>query len=64
MEVLEWSTLQKQITLSPPHPRPSSILLNDAAYWKSSYTEACAKKFFQILENSIIYWGEGLGLKF
>ena len=45
MEILEWSTLQKKI-------RPPS-LLNAAAYWKSSNTEACANNLSQILANNI-----------
>ena len=35
-------------------------LHNVAAYWKSSNTEACAKKLSQILANNIDNWG-GVG---
>ena len=51
MEILEWSTLQREIRLLH--------LLNLAAYWKSSNTEAYAKKLSQILANSIDNWEEG-----
>ena len=39
-------------------------LLNVAVYWKSSKTDACAKKLSQILANNIDNGeGEGIGLR-
>ena len=38
-------------------------LLNVAAYWKSSNTEACANKLSQILTNNIDNKGSGVGLR-
>ena len=38
-------------------------LLNVAAYWHSSNTEACAKKLSQILANNIDNEGRGIGLR-
>ena len=38
-------------------------LLNVAAYWQSSNTEACAKKLSQILVNNIDNGGRGIGLR-
>ena len=43
-----------------PGPFP---LLNVAAYWQSSNTEACAKKLSQILANNIDNGGKGTGLR-
>ena len=40
-----------------------SILLNVAVYWKSSNTEASAKKLSQILANNIDNGVRGVGLK-
>ena len=45
MEILEWSTLQKEIRTSP--------LLIAAADWKSSNTKACAKQLPQVIANNI-----------
>ena len=56
MEILEWSSLQIK---SGPFP-----LLNVAAYWKSSSSEACAKKPSQILTNNIDNGEEGLVSEF
>ena len=39
-------------------------LLNVAAYWESSNSEACAKKLSQILANNIENRGEGLVSEF
>ena len=38
-------------------------LLNVAAYWKSSNSEACAKKLSQILANNIDTGGREIGLR-
>ena len=38
-------------------------LLNVAAYWQGSYTEACANKLSQILANNIDHGGRGIGLR-
>ena len=38
-------------------------LLNIAAHWQSSNTEACAKKLSQILTNKIDNGARGIGLK-
>ena len=38
-------------------------LLNVAAYWKSSNSEACAKKLSPILANDIDNGGRGIGLR-
>ena len=57
MKILEWSLCRNK---SGPFP-----LLNCAGYWKSSNTEACAKKLSQILTNNIDNGAlimEGVGL--
>ena len=38
-------------------------LLNVAAYWKSSNSQACAKKLSQILANNIDNGGRGISLR-
>ena len=55
LKILEWSTLQKWIRLSP--------LLIVAVYWQSSNTKACPKKLSQILTNNIYNGGRGIGLR-
>ena len=42
---------------------PPSPLLNIAAYWQSSDTDACAKKLSQILSKDIDNGGRGIGLR-
>ena len=55
MEILEWSTLQKEV-------RPL-LVLNVVADWRSSNTKVYVKKLFQILANNIDNWEEENGLR-
>ena len=55
LEILEWSFFRNK---SGPSP-----LLNVAAYWMSSNTEACAKKLSQILANNTDNGGKEITLR-
>ena len=56
MEVLEWSTFQKEIGALPQ--------LNVAAYWKSSNTKVCTNNLSQILAKNINNGERGLVSEF
>ena len=59
MKILKWWK-NSELCRNKLGPFP---LLNLAAYWKSSNSEACAKKLSQILANNIDTGGRGFGLR-
>ena len=55
-----WKFLNGPLCGNKSGPFP---LLNVAAYWQSSDTEACAKKLSQIPANNVDNGGRGIGLR-